>query len=349
MFTTEEKWAITLSTFAGLSTTIGAAIAVSSMFHILCYGFITTWAIKKLLSCHSRLLQVISRPDDSLLAFLLGTAIGVMLVLSVMEMWLHNAMENGWASVTAAVMCGALLYQLAQPFLPDFQPAELASTSDGAPGPNTSADDQDIATTAASTSGRPPLARQASGSVSAAIKSGRTRRGEQSSNPRETEASPAAKGTKSRMRSPELLRLGLLMAFTMTLHNLPEGFAVGFSALTDFGPIMATAIAVHNIPEGVIIAAPVFAATGSRWKALAIATLSGLSEPLGATIALVALKPFLTAERLQYMLAFVGGIMGAVCVLELWPEGRKCRDDRRLVAGVVIGGAIMGWTLWVGV
>ena len=68
----------------------------------------------------------------------------------------------------------------------------------------------------------------------------------------------------SKLRKSELLRLGLLMAMTMTLHNLPEGFAVAFSAFTDFGPVMAAAIAVHNIPEGIIVAAPVYAATGER-------------------------------------------------------------------------------------
>ena len=139
------------------------------------------------------------------------------------------------------------------------------------------------------------------------------------------------------------------MAFTMTLHNLPEGFAVAFSAFTDFGPIMAAAIAVHNIPEGVIVAAPVYAATGSRWKAVAIATASGLSEPLGAVIALVAARPVMAQSMLHYILAFVGGIMAAVCVLELWPEGRKCKADRQLVAGVAVGATVMAWTLWIGV
>lgn len=69
-------------------------------------------------------LQVIKKPDDALLAFLLGTAIGVMALLSVVEMWLHNAMQHGWPGVTAAVLAGALLYQLVQPFLPDFKPEE---------------------------------------------------------------------------------------------------------------------------------------------------------------------------------------------------------------------------------
>lgn len=46
-----------------------------------------------------------------------------------------------------------------------------------------------------------------------------------------------------------MMRLGLLMAITMTLHNLPEGFAVAFTAFTPLGPVMALAIAMHNIPE----------------------------------------------------------------------------------------------------
>ena len=96
------------------------------------------------------------------------------------------------------------------------------------------------------------------------------------------------------------------MAITMTLHNMPEGLAVAFSSYTDFGNIMAVAIAMHNIPEGIIVAAPIYAATGSRTKALLIATISGLSEPLGALTALVFVKPFLTPARLQCALALTG-------------------------------------------
>jgi ZIP family zinc transporter len=48
------------------------------------------------------------------------------------------------------------------------------------------------------------------------------------------------------------------------------------------------------------------------------------------------------------MLAFVGGIMMAVCALELWPEGKKCGHDRRLLSGVAVGVVVMGWTLWMG-
>lgn len=155
--------------------------------------------------------------------------------------------------------------------------------------------------------------------------------------------------SNKKVRSAELFRLGLLMSLTMTLHNLPEGFAVAFSSLTDFGPIMALAIAIHNIPEGIIVAAPVYAATGSRWKALAMAAASGLSEPVGALIALLSVKPVISEESLHVILAVVGGIMAAVCVLELLPEAKKCGDDKKLAIGVMFGVVVMGSTLMLGV
>lgn len=63
---------------------------------------------------------MVRQPDDALLALLLGNAIGVMLVLSVWEMWLHNAAAHGWPEITIAFAMGALLYQLVQPYIPEF-------------------------------------------------------------------------------------------------------------------------------------------------------------------------------------------------------------------------------------
>eukprot|EP00899_Mesostigma_viride_P024130 jgi/Mesvir1/4901/Mv11163-RA.1 len=155
---------------------------------------------------------------------------------------------------------------------------------------------------------------------------------------------------KAKGRRPaELLRLGFLMAFTMTVHNLPEGFAVAMAAYTNFGVVMAVAVAVHNIPEGIIVAAPVYAATNNRWQAFGMAVASGLSEPLGAVLALTVVRPFLTETRLQFILAFVGGIMFAVCFSELIPEGMRCRHNRDLIKGIVLGATVMGMTLYVGV
>lgn len=63
---------------------------------------------------------MVRQPDDALLALLLGNAIGVMLLLSVWEMWLHNAAVHGWLEISIAFGAGALLYQTVQPFIPEF-------------------------------------------------------------------------------------------------------------------------------------------------------------------------------------------------------------------------------------
>lgn len=145
-----------------------------------------------------------------------------------------------------------------------------------------------------------------------------------------------------------LLRLGILMAITMTLHNLPEGFAVACASLSKIGPTMAFAIGMHNIPEGIITAAPVYAATGSRVQAVLLATASGLSEPVGALIALKFMKSYFTPERLDHLLAATGGIMVAVCVLELWPEATKCGHNASMYRGIFIGSALMLVTSYMG-
>lgn len=108
---------------------------------------------------------------------------------------------------------------------------------------------------------------------------------------------------------------------------------------------VALAVGIHNVPEGLIVAAPIYAATGSRTRAFGVALLSGLSEPLGALFALLFVKPYLTPLRLQYMLACVGGIMTAVCWLELWPAARGCKNDGALARGVLLGGVVMASTL----
>jgi hypothetical protein len=61
------------------------------------------------------------KPDDAALAFLLGLALGVMLTLSVVELWVKNAMEHGWLAISAATLAGAALYYFAQPFFPEFE------------------------------------------------------------------------------------------------------------------------------------------------------------------------------------------------------------------------------------
>jgi ZIP family zinc transporter len=312
-----------------------------------------------------------------MLAFLLGTAVGVMFVLSIAEMWIHNAMEHGWLGITIAMLCGALLYQIISPFLPDFETPATA-TAEQLFNSNSNVGSKDAGKTKGATSSaayKPgtgvvtrrgeaaaALTRMASDELDSPNGSGKVPpltsfnetevpTTDSGNKAEDTDTTDREKDAKATRRSSDLLRLGFLMAITMTLHNAPEGFAVAFSSFTDFGPIMAFAIAVHNIPEGYIISLPLYLSTGSRWKAMGIATLSGLSEPAGALVALMLGRyyPIMTEERIHYVLAFVGGIMAAVSCLELWPEGRKCRQDEKLKWGIIVGGVVMGWTLWIGI
>lgn len=113
-----------------------------------------------------------------------------------------------------------------------------------------------------------------------------------------------------------------LIALAIAVHNIPEGAATVGAALlsVEAGIITAVGIAVHNIPEGVAVAAPVVAAGGSRRKSLAMTLVVTGGEVLGA-VAAVVVGEILAPEQFAPMLAFVGGVMMALSVLELFPSG----------------------------
>lgn len=260
------------------------------------------------------LLAVLKRPDQETMAFLLGLAAGVMMTVSIVELIVRNAMEHNALLVLISAGLGALAYYLL---------ALLMDTYGHKDPPSLLAD-------------LPPIEKPKADK-------------EQATEWIEDHNTESSLGSQSVKETASYLRLGLLMALTLTLHNLPEGFAVAFTSYTSLGPIMTLAIALHNIPEGIVIAAPIYAATGSRFHAIALATASGLSEPVGALIALLLLRPFLNLERLQFVLASTGGLMLAVSLIELVPEARKCKNDKGMVAGIVTGSLIMAFTLLAGI
>eukprot|EP00899_Mesostigma_viride_P000475 jgi/Mesvir1/10428/Mv12692-RA.1 len=291
------------------------------------------------------LLAVVRRPDNILLAFLLGTAIGVMSTLGLVDMLVANAIEHGVAPIGTSFACGVGLYLLVAPFLPDVSPEMLTGSH------HLKADDEEWPFERGPWGGDP-----ATGGGRGTRDVTSDQQGDGHQHHRTSLDAPGARsapggpsvGLEGRAR---LLRLGLVMALVLTLHNIPEGVAVAMATMSDesYGMLTAVAIAFHNIPEGIVCAAPVYAATGSRWKALALALASGLAEPLGAGASSLLLYRYLTEDRVHLMLAFVGGIMVAVCQVELIPEGKKCRSDRHLLAGILTGAVFMGATLYVGV
>jgi len=149
-----------------------------------------------------------------------------------------------------------------------------------------------------------------------------------------------------------LHRLGILSALAIAIHNFPEGIATFIGALNDpqMGAGITFAIAIHNIPEGIAIAIPIYYATKSKGKALLYATLSGLSEVVGALLCLAVMAIFgveLTGGGLVFplILAAVAGIMIYISLDELLPTAEKYGKHHIAIAGVVGGMAIMGISL----
>ena len=154
-------------------------------------------------------------------------------------------------------------------------------------------------------------------------------------------ATGEAEGPKSRLSRTTKL------ALAVTIHNFPEGMAVGVAiagALTaDFNMAGALAlslgIAIQNVPEGAIISMPLRAEGNSRRRAFGIGTLSGIVEPIGG--ALVLLLSTAVLGIMPYMLAFAAGAMLYVVVEELIPEYSQGKHSNIGTVGFALGFALM--------
>ena len=149
-----------------------------------------------------------------------------------------------------------------------------------------------------------------------------------------------------------LHRLGIMSALAIAIHNFPEGIATFIGALNDpeMGAGITFAIAIHNIPEGIAVAIPIYYATKSKGKALLYATLSGLSEVIGAVLCLAVTAVFgleLTGGGATFplVLAAVAGIMIYISLDELLPTAEKYGKHHIAIAGVVGGMAVMAFSL----
>ena len=124
------------------------------------------------------------------------------------------------------------------------------------------------------------------------------------------------------------LKKTTMMVLAVTLHNIPEGMAVGVvyagflsgnTLITAGGALaLAVGIAIQNFPEGAIISMPLKAEGVSKGKAFGMGVLSGLVEPVGTILTIVAAGFFVPA--MPYLLSFAAGAMMYVVVEELIPE-----------------------------
>ncbi|MFV0428171.1 MAG: zinc transporter ZupT [Arachnia sp.] len=166
-------------------------------------------------------------------------------------------------------------------------------------------------------------------------------------NPNETEGRGQF-SDDDRTRTTRLLRSGLLVALVLALHNFPEGMATFLATYSDpaMGLTLAAAIAIHNVPEGIAVAAPVFAATGSRGKALWWATLSGLTEPVGALLAAGLITWVIPPSLLGVVYGLVAGMMVFLALDELLPGAWRYQTDKhQTIYGMVAGMFVVALSL----
>ena len=150
-------------------------------------------------------------------------------------------------------------------------------------------------------------------------------------------------GVKSKMKKSTML------VFAITLHNIPEGMAVGVvlagmiegvSNISYAGAMaLSIGIAIQNFPEGAIVSMPLRSAGQSRKRAFATGALSGIVEPIAAIITILLIQ--ITLPILPYLLAFAAGAMIYVVVEELIPEAQSGPHSNIATIGVAIGFVLM--------
>lgn len=141
----------------------------------------------------------------------------------------------------------------------------------------------------------------------------------------------------------------IMLVFAVTLHNLPEGMAVGVTfagammentGITFAGAMaLAIGIAIQNFPEGAIISMPLHAEGMSKGRSCWYGILSGVVEPVGALATILLAKQ--VVPILPYLLAFAAGAMIYVVVEELIPESQNGKHSNLGTVGAAIGFTLM--------
>lgn len=141
-----------------------------------------------------------------------------------------------------------------------------------------------------------------------------------------------------------------LFAIALTLHNVPEGLAVGVGVASGDAEVswpVTWAIAVQNAPEGLVVAVAFLAAGESRTKALLVTAATGLVEPIGALVGYGAVQ--VTTSLLPGALAFAAGAMLFVVSHEVIPESHRAGRSTGATFGLVGGVLLMLWLgTWLG-
>jgi len=141
---------------------------------------------------------------------------------------------------------------------------------------------------------------------------------------------------------PSRLSRVWLFVLAITIHNFPEGLAVGVSFGSGdvaAGLVVAMAIGLQNMPEGLAVALPLLREGYSRRKSMWYGTLTGLIEPVGGLLGVALVSVF--HPTLPWALAFAAGAMLFVVSDEMIPESHRKGFERQATFGLVAGFVIM--------
>jgi ZIP family zinc transporter len=140
-----------------------------------------------------------------------------------------------------------------------------------------------------------------------------------------------------------------MLVLAVTLHNIPEGMAVGvvFAGMLAGGDVMSPAsafalsagIALQNIPEGAVVSLPLLGTGMSKRKAFGYGALSGIVEPLGGLVTVLLAAAI--APALPYVLAFAAGAMLYVVIEELIPEAQAGEHGNAATICAALGFVLM--------
>ena len=153
-------------------------------------------------------------------------------------------------------------------------------------------------------------------------------------------------GSEEGVKRPKLSRT-FKFFLAVTLHNIPEGLAVGVVVAGMINGnineqamlVLAIGIAIQNLPEGMIVSLPLKEEGMSKWKAFGLGTLSGVVEPIASSTALGLTS--LIVVILPYTLAFAAGVMVYVVVEELIPETSQDGHSNLGTIGFTVGFIVM--------
>ena len=306
-----------LSVISGLSTCIGALIVISTSTPI----------------------------TDTHLAYTCGLAAGVMLYISIFDMLLPAVFSSLTNKVNTAALfvAGNVFLCVVVQLLPDDNLIEMISPA--------GTDRVTIKRVDVAASGTEyDIESNTLIPISTASISPRANR-----TPKQSHSAPSltvSNGSSTTdlvtTHNTRTLRFGLITAIVLAIHNLPEGLSVFISALDNkqAGLLMAFAISLHNIAEGLVVAVPVYATTRNVMHTVVLTSLSGVTEPIGALLSITLFHNYLTHTAVQYALVFVAGIMFAVSLVELLPEGLRYRQNKHFTAGIVSGVLIMATAVY---